>query len=71
MWTKRSENETKSNEWRQYKQVLEIQKETGEIFYTVNLAKNVSHFLNVVNDIVSLSANKTRPELLLPAVDKP
>lgn len=40
-WTKRSENAKKSNEWRQYKQELEIQKENGEIFNTVHLAKIV------------------------------
>lgn len=40
-WTKLSENAKKSNEWRKYKQELEIQKETGKIFNIVHLAKIV------------------------------
>lgn len=40
-WAKLSENAQKSNEWRQEKQELEIQKETGKILNTVHLAKIV------------------------------
>lgn len=38
---KLSENAKKSNEWRKYKQELEIKKETGKIFNIVHLAKIV------------------------------